>query len=68
MHVAAPGRVLRGLAIALAIWLFVSSGAFAQKPSAGTPSQQPAPEVLAGLIRWTLTALSQANATGNYTV
>jgi hypothetical protein len=33
------------------------------------PQQQvPPPEVLAGLIRWTLTAVSQANATGNYTV
>jgi hypothetical protein len=28
----------------------------------------PPPEVLAGLIRWTIVALSQANATGNYTV
>lgn len=30
--------------------------------------QVPPPELLAGLIRWTLTAVSQANATGNYTV
>jgi hypothetical protein len=61
--------LLRCFAAAAVVSIAPCVPSWAQTPGTSTPQQQlPPPEVLAGLIRWTLTALSQANATGNYSV
>lgn len=62
---------LRCLAVALLLSTSTGLGALAQTATTtatATAPQIPQPEILVSLIRWTLMAVSQANATGNYTV
>ena len=62
------GRSLRCLAAAVILSISGCPLALAQTSTTATAPQVPQAEVLASIIRWTLVAVSQANATGNYTV
>ena len=61
-------RAVRCLALGLAILVLACQGALAQSPQPNAQPTVPQPELLAALIRSTLTALNHANVTGNYTV